>query len=168
MKKKSFFRTLIFSLFILGITACSSSLSDKSYTDLEAYTNDVRKDVKFISQADFKAIMDKGGVYNLIDCRQLQDYSIECITGAINVPRGMLEFSPQIQNRHIPTYIYSDNEDKTILAANSLKMIKYSSVFVISGNMEKWKEQFPEDIQLEPGGHAVEAAPVEEESGCGG
>jgi rhodanese-related sulfurtransferase len=168
MKMINIFRFFVMTLIVVGFTACSDSISDKKYDDLKSYIDDVRQEVELISQEDFLAILNQEGNYNLIDCREPELYATACITGATNVPRGMLEFSPKIQNRHLPTYIYSDNEDKSVLAAAALKMIKYSSVFVIQGSWKDWKSNYPDAIQLEPGGVEEAAAPIEEETGCGG
>jgi len=109
------------------------------------------------------------GEYNLLDCREVEEYSLATIPGAVNIPRGMIGFSDKIQNRHIPIYVFSDREDKSVFAAASLKLFKFANVNVINGNFEDWKSQYPEDIELEPGGGQAEAAaPVEEEGGCGG
>lgn len=169
MKINIYSRWLIFSLLVIGFWSCSNGISEKVYPDLKAYSKDVKKEVKFVSQKDFKKILKAEGEFTLLDCREVEEYSVATIPGAVNIPRGMIEFSDKIQNRHIPIYVFSDREDKSVFAAASLKLIKYAEVKVIQGNFEDWKNQYPEDVELEPGGGQAEvAAPVEEEGGCGG
>lgn len=170
MKKINIFlRLMIFSLIAVGYSSCSNGVSDKAYPDLKSYTDEVRKTVDFISQADFKKELDAGGNFTILDCREAEDYGVATIPNAVNIPRGMIGFSDKIQNRHIPVYVFSDIEDKSVLAASSLKLYKFAVVKVIKGNWEEWKTKYPDDIQLEPGGgHEEAAAPEEEEGGCGG
>jgi len=169
MKINIISRLLIFSMIAVGFSSCCNGISEKTYPDLKSYTDEARTHVEFISQVDFKKVLDAQGSFNLLDCREAENYGEATIPNAVNVPRGMIGFSEKIQNRHIPTYVFSDIEDKSILAAASLKLIKYAKVIVISGNWEEWKTNYPDDIQLEPGGgHEEAAAPEEEEGGCGG
>ena len=169
MKNNRIFKLLSLAAVVAGITSCSQPVSDKTYKDLDSYVKDVRKTVTVISRKEFNDILKKGGEFNLIDCRDAQSYSEACIKGAVNVPRGVLEFSETVQNRHIPTYVYSDKEDKSVLAARALRLIKYREVYVIAGSWDDWKTAYPDDVQLEPAGTAEEApAAAEEEGGCGG
>jgi len=121
-----FFRLIIFSLIAVGYSSCSNGVSDQVYPDLKSYTAEVRKNVEFISQTDFKKILDTGGNFTLLDCRETEDYGVATITGAVNIPRGMIGFSDKIQNRHISVYVFSDIEDKSALAASSLKLYKFA------------------------------------------
>ena len=169
MKIYIFSKWLVFSLFVIGFWSCSNGITEKVYPDLKSYSEDVKKEVKFVSQEDFRDILKAEGEFTLLDCREVEEYSVATIPGAVNIPRGMIEFSDKIQNRHIPVYVFSDKEDKSVFAATSLKLIKFAKVMVIKGSFEDWKSQYPEDIELEPGGGQAEAAaPVEEEGGCGG
>ena len=160
---------LLSALFI----GCHSPVSEKTYEDVKSLTDDIRKNITFISQKDFYAKLKSDEKFNLLDCREEEEYNSACIPGAINIPRGIIEFDigHKIPRRRMPLYVYSDSEEKSILAANSLRLIKYSSVIVIQGDWEQWKKQFPDAVQLEPNaGQVEEKTPpaVEEDSGCGG
>lgn len=169
MKLNILSRLMIFALMAVGFWSCSNGIDNKTYADLKSYADDVKKDVDFISQADFKKVMEAGGEFTILDCREAEDYNIATITGAINIPRGMIGFSEKIQDRHSPVYVFSDNEDKSVFAVSSLKLMKFCKAKVIQGTWKDWQAQYPDDIQLEPGdGQEEEAAPAEEEGGCGG
>jgi len=172
MKIIKLLKSFAIVLFLFVLAGCQKPVSPKIYADIKSLTDDLRKTTQFISQKDFKAILDAGKEINILDCREPEKYDSACIPGAVNVPRGKVEFDigNKIQERRLPLYIYSDNEEKSILTAKALKMIKFSSVIVIQGDWEQWSTQFPDAVQLEPNaGQSQEAAaPVEEEGGCGG
>lgn len=165
------YKISIISFLILSIVSCQSPVSTKVYADVDEMAADVKTTVKTISQADFKKVLDSSKPYNLLDCREKEYFDTACIPGAVNVARGVLEFEVgnKIQDRRKTLYVYSNNEAKSVLAANSLKLIKYSKVIVIESNWDAWKSAYSDNIQLEPNaGEVKTAAPVVEESGCGG
>ncbi len=160
-----------FAFFLFVLAGCQKPVSTKTYDDVKSLTDDLKQTTQFISQKDFKAVLDNEKDFNLLDCREKEKYDSACIPGAVNVPRGVVEFEigNKIQERRLPLYVYSDNEEKSILTAQALKMIKFSTVIVIQSNWEQWIAQFPDAIQLEPnvGQTQKVAVPVEEEGGCG-
>ncbi len=163
----------LFTFFIMiALVSCNKPVSDKTYPDVKSLSDDIKKNISFISQKDFHAILNTETQFNLLDCREKLEYDSACIPGAVNVPRGKVEFDVgnKIQERRIPLYVYSDNEEKSILTAHTLKLIKFSEVIVIQGNWKQWTKQFPDNIQLEPNaGQTKETTvPVKEEGGCGG
>jgi len=165
------YKILIISFLIISIVACKSPISTNVYNSVDEEVASVKQTVKTISQEDFKKILDSGVAINILDCREKEMYDTACIPGAVNVARGMLEFEVgnKIQERRMPLYVYSDNEGKSVLAAASLSLIKFSSAVVIEADWNTWQSTYPDDIQLEPNaGQTQEAAPVEEEGGCGG
>ena len=166
------YKISIISFLIISIVSCKSPISTNVYKSVDEEVASVKETVKTISQKDFKKILDSGTTINILDCREKEMFDTACIPGAVNVARGMLEFEVgnKIQNRRKTLYVYSDNEAKSVLAATSLKLIKYSCVIVIEGDWNTWQASYPKAIQLEPNAGQVQeaAAPVEEEGGCGG
>lgn len=164
---------IVFVFVTAFLMGCNSPVPEKTYEDVKSLTDDIRKNITFISQKDFYEKLKSDEKFNLLDCREEEEYNAACIPGAINIPRGIVEFNigHTIPKRQWPLYVYSDSEEKSILVANSLKLIKYSSVIVIQGNWEQWKTQFPDAVQLEPNAEQIndDTTPAEEEDGgCGG
>jgi len=166
------YKISIISFLIISIVACKSPISTSVYNGVDEEVASVKQTIRTISQKDFKKILDSGVAINILDCREKEMYDTACIPGAVNVARGMLEFElgNKIQERRKTLYVYSDSEEKSILATASLKLIKFSSAVVIESDWDTWKSTYPDDIQLEPNAGQTQeaAAPVEEEGGCGG
>jgi rhodanese-related sulfurtransferase len=166
------YKISILSIFLLSIISCNGPVSTKVYNNVDELSADLIKSTNTISQKDFKDLLACDAKYNLLDCREKEMYNTSCIPGAVNIARGKLEFEigNKIQERSLPLYIYSDSQAKSVLVANSLKYIKFSSVIVIEGDWTTWETDYPDAIQLEPNAGQVqeEAAPAVEEGGCGG
>ena len=163
---------LILIVFISMVCSCRKPVADKQYSNVSEMVKDLKKSVNTISQADFKKILDSKAKYNLLDCRESEFFDSVCIPGAVNVARGILEFKvgDKIQERRKILYIYSDSEEKSILAATALKEIKYSEVVVIEGSFNDWVSAFPEFTEKEPnkGKNSDAPPPKKEEGGCEG
>ena len=167
------FKISIIFLIIFSIFSCKSPVSTDIFNNVDELAAHIKQDVNIISQKEFKKILDSGEIINLLDCREKEMYDSACIPGAVNIPRGVLEFdiNNKIQEKRKPLYVYSDYEAKSILAACSLKLIKFSYVVVIEGDWNTWENTYPDYIQLEPNaGKADESSDQveEEEGGCGG
>ncbi len=166
------YKILIISFLTIFIVSCKSPVSTTVYNNIDGKVKNLKQIVKTISQKDFKKILDRNGKINILDCREKEKFDTACIPGAVNIPRGVLEFeiSNKIQERRKTLYVYSDNEAKSILAAESLKLIKFSKVIVIENNWNTWKNSYPDYVQLEPNAGQIQetSIPVEEEGGCGG
>lgn len=143
--------------------------TDVVYENVGDMVNNAMEGVNVISVDDVKLICDHGHDYKIIDCREASEYVEGHIPGAVNIPRGILEFSSKLTNRRDKIYIYSQSVNRAALASKSLKYLKYKEVFIVDGGWEKWIEVYPELVEEgtgEAGGQA--AAPAEEEGGCGG
>ncbi len=168
---KSFFGTaaLILALFTVS---CNST---ETYPDVKAMVKAAAKDIDFITVEQLMTKIDSGDVFNLIDVRELKEYNHGYIPGAINIPRGVLEF--KINNEQFWTneglYLPLKDEEfilvckkgsRSILAAQSIMKLGYKNVKVLEGGWKKWELTYP-DIQeknLDEGAHEE----VEEVGGC--
>jgi len=159
-------------LFFIVFFSCQKPVSEKKYADVIEMSKDISKSIHFISQSDFKKLLEKKIHINILDCRESEYYDSACIPGAVNVPRGILEFkiTDKIQERRKTLYIYSDMEEKSIFAAAALKKIKYSDVVVIKGNWNIWVSSYPETVEKEPNknNNSNPPPPKKEEGGCEG
>jgi len=91
--------------------------------------------------------INKGNVV-LVDIREAEELKQGKIAGAINAPRGMLEF---YADPTLPYYkpefkkdsriiLYCASSGRSALAAQTLKSMGYSNVAHIDGGIKAWKE----------------------------
>lgn len=78
----------------------------------------------------------------VVDVREPVEYGAGHVPGAINLPRGVLEFrleaSPEWANRHRPVLLYCQTSNCAALAAQSLLQMGYTTVRSIAGGFDDW------------------------------
>ena len=79
----------------------------------------------------------------LIDVREADEYSAAHIPGAINIPRGLLEFKlsndEQLAERTLNLVLYCKNSGRSALAADALREMGYRNVLSLAGGIEAWQ-----------------------------
>ncbi|CCQ09335.1 hypothetical protein PALB_1740 [Pseudoalteromonas luteoviolacea B = ATCC 29581] len=93
----------------------------------------VRPTLRSVSAVEAKTEITKNGGL-LVDVREPQEHQEKSAKGAINVPRGLLEFKlPAIEgNAARPIYLHCAAGSRAVLAAEQLQRLGYSNVTVIS------------------------------------
>ncbi|OYT17531.1 MAG: hypothetical protein B7C24_02015 [Bacteroidetes bacterium 4572_77] len=158
---------ILFLLIITIVMSSCGSKKDNSYESVEQLLSESQKGIEKITAEELKSILDHEGEYKIVDCREADEYIIGHIPGAVNVPRGVLEFSDKISNRRETIYIYSQTDKRATLACPTLVLLKYKRVYLVEGGWKLWNKSFPELIE-EGDGEAAKSAPVEESGGgCG-
>ncbi len=156
----------ILLLVMFSTLACNNKI--EPYKSVDAMITDANKAVTSINTEDFKAKLESEVHITIIDCREEKEFIKGHIPGAVNIPRGLLEFSKVISDRRAKLYIYSQTNQRALLSAAVLKKLKYKHVFMIDGGWDKWHESFPELIEEGSGSADKETTEPEEESGgCG-
>lgn len=156
-------------ILVMGFISCTKNES-KSFSNVDEMVEYARLNVDIISPADFKMVMESGEQFYLIDCRETEEFDISCIPGALSLPRGILE--DEIVNlapkKRTTVYVYCDNGQRSAMAASILPELKYSSVKLIDGGFESWKQLFPEVIEVSPVRGTVKKTVAAPSGGCGG
>ncbi|HYQ39898.1 MAG TPA: rhodanese-like domain-containing protein [Pseudomonas sp.] len=78
----------------------------------------------------------------LLDVREADEFQAGHIPGAVNIPRGVLEFKlgndPQLAERGLDIVIYCKTGGRAALAARALKEMGYLQVQSIAGGFDAW------------------------------
>jgi rhodanese-related sulfurtransferase len=86
----------------------------------------------------------------LIDVREPQEAAAGMLPGAMNIPRGLLEFNihthpqlvcddhPAITHAAKPIVVYCQSGGRSALAANSLAQMGFTNVVSLSGGYQAW------------------------------
>ncbi len=159
---------LVLLLLLAIIVGSCGSKKNNTYDNVDQMISDVQSGITKITVNELNAVLDHKGGYKIIDCRENEEFIEGHIPGAINIPRGVLEFSGKISNRRETIYIYSQANDRASLAYPALKLLKYNKVYLIDGGWQEWNKAFPELIEKGDGDTRGKTAPkVEESGGCG-
>jgi len=106
-----------------------------------------QKDVRTIAMADFRKIVDMPGNALLIDVREPGEYAAGHIPGAINIPRGLLEFKiwkqigfPAKSEVNKPLYLQCSSGNRASLAAKALKDLGFTDATAVVMNLDEWQK----------------------------
>lgn len=84
----------------------------------------------------------------IVDVREPAEYSEGHIKGAINVPRGVLEFRtdstypggiPSLYDKSAEIILYCKSGARSALAAQTLNLLGYKAVFSMAGGFVAWE-----------------------------
>jgi len=136
MKKRI---TLILALIISAAFAFNASLAlakDMTASDL---VDEAKKNITSISVSDAKALLDKGGVV-FLDCRTSKEFKSGHIPGAVNIPRGLLEFKidKKIPDKNASVVIYCKSGGRASLGCYNLVRMGYKNIKNIDGGWKAW------------------------------
>ena len=91
----------------------------------------------------------------VLDVREPQEYMTGHIPGAIELPRGVIEFKadahPELQDKTREVLVYCQAGGRGALATHTLQLMGFTNVTNILGGFASWTE----------GGHKIEKAPSE-------
>jgi rhodanese-related sulfurtransferase len=108
-----------------------------------------------VNTADAQGLLGKRIV---IDVREYDEFAAGHLPGAINIPRGVLEFKigmvPECANKAGSFLIYCRTSGRAALSAVQLQKIGYDNVISMAGGFEAWNTEGrptekPEPINFE-------------------
>lgn len=78
----------------------------------------------------------------LLDVREADEFHAGHIPGAVNIPRGLLEFklsaTPELSSRDLNIVLYCKTSGRAALAARALHAMGYLQVQSIEGGFDAW------------------------------
>ncbi len=109
------------------------------------YVAAAKKQVKTIKMDEFKMALAKKDVGILVDVREPDEYADGHIPGAINVPRGLIEFTiwthigfPDKTDTAARLTLYCKTGGRCSLAARSLQELGLTNVTSVDMKLEDW------------------------------
>jgi rhodanese-related sulfurtransferase len=104
-----------------------------------------------IKEIDTAAAQQQLGKRVIIDVREYDEYVASHLPGAINIPRGVLEFKigmvPECAKKDGAFLIYCRTSGRAALSAVQLQKLGYTNVISMNGGFEAWNnEQRPTEI----------------------
>jgi rhodanese-related sulfurtransferase len=139
--------TLMLSLLLAGFLFPAFVLAQNYPASVGQMVAATKKDVGAISIAELKARFDSGEAGIIIDVREPSEFADGHVTGAINVPRGLLEFNiwpevgyPDKTDMGKKITLYCKTGGRAALAAKSLRELGFTNVVAVDMKVDDWKQ----------------------------
>ena len=181
---KNIFLTFALAALVI-ISSCGTNETQEKasqingvYENVDQMVEEAAKGIEEIKAVDFKALMDNGDPYVLIDVREKNEFDAGYIPGAVSIPRGVVEFRilkesfwdnegmyPPMKEELL--IIYCKKGSRGTLATASLKSMGFTNIKNLNGGWLEWISNFPdvkEKNETAGEGPVVEAA--EDSGGC--
>jgi len=103
------------------------------------FKKEALKHITTITVSEAKASLDKGGV-TFLDVRTETEFKKGHVPGAINLPRGKLEFmiDKKITDKNAQVVLYCKSGDRSTLATYTLVKMGYKNLKSMDGGWKAW------------------------------
>jgi len=117
-----------------------------SYPDsIKTYVGSVKKQVKTINLEQFRALYDQKAAGLIVDVRQENEFEDGFVPGAVNVPRGLIEFRiwklvgfPGAVDMNKQMTLYCATGGRCALATKTLQDLGFTNVTSVDMVFDKW------------------------------
>ena len=106
-----------------------------------------QKQVKTIGIEEYRKVVESPGPALIVDVREPQEYAAGHVPGAINIPRGVLEFQiwkqvgfPANTEMDRPLYLQCQSGNRASLAAQSLDELGFTHTTAVVMSLEDWQK----------------------------
>jgi rhodanese-related sulfurtransferase len=135
--KKHLLASLLAFVLAFAFGAGQAVAKDMTAAD---YKTQAQQVITEVSVSDAKALLDKGE-YIFLDCRTAMEFNNGHIPGAVNVPRGLIEFhfGPKVTtDKEAKIAVYCKSGGRGSLATQTLNEMGYKNAVNIDGGFDAW------------------------------
>jgi rhodanese-related sulfurtransferase len=136
---------ILLPLLLCCSTAFAAPANEPQPAAVAELLETARQQVTRIDMATFSRISAAPGRAVIIDVREPGEYAAGHIPGAINIPRGVIEFhiwpfigTPAQPNLAAELYLYCSWGSRSLLAARSLQQLGLSNVTAVDMRLADW------------------------------
>ncbi|HDR50884.1 MAG TPA: rhodanese-like domain-containing protein [Mariniphaga anaerophila] len=156
-KNNTFRLTAIFLLLFLTISYTAQS-QEKSklvvYENVGQMVADAKKVITEVTPENFKKTYTRKDIF-IVDVRTAAENQAGAVPGAVNIPRGMLEFRIGLEEvwetagkkppqKTDPIFVYCSTGGRGSLSAKALMQLGYTNVQSLQGGWNAWSETYPD------------------------
>jgi len=126
----------------------------KVYQNVDEWVAEVAPSVESIDVQTLHAMLDTGAMILLIDVREPNEYNPGYIPGAVNIPRGVIEFKiandEYWENQFLYPPLKTDQivlickkGKRSLMTIEAVKKMGFDNVKYLEGGFKKWELTYP-------------------------
>jgi len=139
-------RSLLTAMLVATSLVLPGYVLAQNYPDsVKQMVSATKKQIKTINMEQFKALVDKKEAGLIIDVRQEDEYADGFVPGAVNVPRGLIEFRiwklagfPDKTDLNKQMTLYCLTGGRCALATKSLQDLGFTNVTSVDMMFDNW------------------------------
>ena len=128
-----------------GLLAPGHALAQNDPDSVKQMVSAAKKQVPLVNMEQFKAGFDKNDLGLIVDMRNPDEYADGHVPGAVNVPRGLLEFTswnqvgfPDKTDMNKKMTLYCKSGGRCALATKTLRDLGFTNVTSADMAFENW------------------------------
>jgi len=156
--RKRILNLLIVTLVAVTLFSCDSKVANRQFENVDVLVESVKAGITELTVEQIKGIYDGDEPYLIIDVREPNEYNGAYIPGAVNIPRGLVEFRIAKESYWEEEMLYMPLKDELIilcckkghrgaLAASALQSLGYTNVMNVAGGLNAWKVAYPDLVE---------------------
>ena len=134
-------------LFVASLSSAAPAFAQGLPPVVKQKVEAAQKHVKTIGMEDYRKLVDNPGSAVIIDVREPQEYAAGHVPGAINIPRGVIEFKIWSQlgssaNTELdrPLILQCQSGNRASLAAQSLQDLGFTQTTAVVMSLDDWQK----------------------------
>lgn len=142
-------------IWVLGIMFLMVSCNQKqNYSNVDAMVDEAMLTTKSLNVEQLMVKIDNGEMILLMDVREPNEFNLGYIPGAVNIPRGVIEFKINNEDFWEEAMLYMPEKDeeiivyckkgkRSILAAQTLQQLGFTNITFLKDGWKKWELTYP-------------------------
>jgi rhodanese-related sulfurtransferase len=102
--------------------------------------NEARQSLTIIDAVKTEQLIKDGAT--VLDVREPAEFDMGHLPGAVNIPRGLLEFmvgnNPSLKDFDLSMVVYCKNGGRSTLASDTLQKMGFSQINMLAGGFDNW------------------------------
>ena len=141
------FTASIFVAIAMALSVPSPAVAQNFPLSVTQKIQAAQKQVKTIGLEEYRKVVESPGEALIIDVREPQEFAAGHVPGAVNIPRGLVEFQiwkqvgfPAKPDTNRPVYLQCQNGNRASLAAQSLAELGFTNTTAVVMNFDEWQQ----------------------------
>ena len=130
-----------------GLTILPSAFAQTLPPPVAQKVQAAQKQVKTIGIEDYRKVVESPGGTLIVDVREPQEYAAGHVPGAINIPRGVIEFKiwnhvgyPANTQMDQPIVLQCQSGNRASLAAQALTELGFTHTSAVVMSLDEWQK----------------------------